>query len=277
MAPKDIIDVTESSFEYEVINYSQNTPVVVDFWAPWCRPCKTLSPILEALSIESDGGFRLARLNVDPNPNVALRYAVRSLPTVKAFSQGEVVSEFVGLLPEARIREFLSKITPPSPLSLAIERAAGLLSLRQWANAEQMYRKILQQSPNNPECMLGLARSLLFQNKGLEAHSLLRNFPASRQYSQAERLLPLAEALVEHEAGLETGQSDLDAAFNRARALIQRGNLAAALDGLLDILRQDRRYDGGRARLVVLGILELMGEDDPLTRQYRSELASILF
>ena len=119
MASDNIVDVTEANFQYEVISYSENTPVVVDFWAEWCRPCKTLGPLLERLAHEAQGSFRLARVDVDANPNLALHYGVRSIPTVKAFSQGEVVGEFSGLQPEGRIREFLSRITPPSPLALS--------------------------------------------------------------------------------------------------------------------------------------------------------------
>lgn len=277
MTGNDVIDVTEINFEYEVLQFSQNKPVVVDFWAPWCKPCRELSPMLEALAIELSGSFRLARINVDSNPNLALRFGVRSLPTVKAFSQGEVVSEFVGIQPEPRVREFISKITPPSPLALSIERANGILAYKQYLSAEQMYRKILQQSPDQPECLLGLAKALLMQHKNVEAAGILSSFPASRQYAQAQLLLPLAEALVQDEAGGAAGTSDLDAAFSRAMRLVRRGNLVSALDGLFDILRQDKRYSGGLARQAALGILELMGPDDAQARAYRTELASIFF
>ena len=114
MTPSDfIVDVTESDFEYEVLSYSQNVPVVVEFWATWCQPCKTLGPMLERLTEEASGVFRLARVDVDSSPNLALRYSVRSVPTVKAISQGQVVGEFAGLQPEVRVRDFLEKLSPP--------------------------------------------------------------------------------------------------------------------------------------------------------------------
>lgn len=277
MASDNIVDVTEANFQYEVLSYSENTPVVVDFWAEWCRPCKTLGPLLEKLAHEAQGSFRLARVDVDANPNLALHYGVRSIPTVKAFSQGEVVGEFSGLQPEERIREFLSRITPPSPLSLALEKALSLLQDRQWAEAENLLRDLLDQAPQQPEAQLGLAMALLGQGYGTAALEILRNFPASREYARAQQLLPLAEALKNSEDGCLPDETDLDAAYAQAIRLAGRGNLPAALDGLLDILRQNKTYRQGAARQAVVALLELLGPNDLLSRAYRSELAAILF
>lgn len=277
MASDNIVDVTEANFQYEVISYSENTPVVVDFWAEWCRPCKTLGPLLERLAHEAQGSFRLARVDVDANPNLALHYGVRSIPTVKAFSQGEVVGEFSGLQPEGRIREFLSRITPPSPLALALEKALSLLQDRQWAEAENLLRDLLDQTPQQPEAQLGLSMALLGQGYGTAALEILRNFPASREYARAQQLLPLAEALKNSEDGSLPGATDLDIAYAQAIRLAGRGNLPAALDGLLDILRQNKTYRQGAARQAIVALLELLGPNDPQSRAYRSELAAILF
>jgi putative thioredoxin len=277
MTTDHIIDVSEADFEFEVLAYSQNTPVIVDFWASWCRPCKVLSPMLERLTIEAHGAFRLARVDVDQNPNLALRYAVRTLPTVKVFTDGRVSSEFVGVQPEARLREILSNIAPPSPASLAVEKANSLLAAHRWAEAEKLYRQILQVTPEHPAGLLGLAKSLMGQNRGAEALEILHHFPPSHQFSQAQTLLPLTEAQTAYQRGALPEETDLDSTFANSIRLTGRGNLPAAVDGLLEILRQNRQYRNGLARQVVLGLLELLGEDDPLTRQYRSELASILF
>ena len=277
MASDNIVDVTEANFQYEVLSYSENTPVVVDFWAEWCRPCKTLGPLLERLAHEAQGSFRLARVDVDANPNLALHYGVRSIPTVKAFSQGEVVGEFSGLQPEGRIREFLSRITPPSPLALALEKALSLLQDRQWAEAENLLRDLLDQTPQQPEAQLGLAMALLGQGYGTAALEILRNFPASREYARAQQLLPLAEALKNSEDGSLPGATDLDIAYAQAIRLAGRGNLPAALDGLLDILRQNKTYRQGAARQAIVALLELLGPNDPQSRAYRSKLAAILF
>lgn len=277
MASDNIVDVTESDFEYEVISYSENTPVVVEFWAGWNRQCKALGQVLEKLTHEAQGSFRLARVDVDANPNLALHFGVRSIPTVKAISQAEVVGEFSGLQPEARIRDFLSRITPPSPLALTLEKANSLLGDHQWAQSESIYRDLLDQVPQQSEALLGLAMSLLGQGYGREAREILKGFPPSREYARAQQLLPLAGALTEYEAGTLPAETDLDAAFASSIRLAGRGNIPAALDGLLEILRQAKNYRQGTARQVFLALLELLGADDPQTRGYRAELAAILF
>jgi len=272
-----IIDATEANFEFEVLSYSQNTPVVVDFWAEWCRPCKVFSPMVERLAMEGNGVFRLARVDVDANPNLALRYGVRSLPTIKVFSGGDVVAELVGAQPENRLVEFISKITPPSPLSLALEKASSLLAVLRWKEAETIFRLVLEEAPNEPRALFGLAKALLAQGQGYDALYLLRDFPPSRFYTNAEILQPLAEAFVSLKEKALPEENDLDTAYINCLRLAARGNIEAGIDGLLDILRQDRRYRGNLARQTMLALLELLGEENVLTRQYRSELASILF
>lgn len=271
-----IIDVSEADFEYEVLAFSQNLPVVVDFWAEWCRPCKDLSPLLEKIAHEAGGAFRLARVNVDHNPNLALRFSVRSLPTVKAFSSGDVVAEFVGMQPESRLREFFSRLQPPSPAVLTIEKGDALLDAQNWREAELIFRQALEHAPDNPEGLLGLSKALLAQGKGHEAHSILTSFPTSRQYSQAEILLHFASELLDllnHQPG---GESDeLEAAYWTAVRLAAHGRIPPALDGLLDLLRQDKSDQ--RTRRMILSLLELLGADTSLSREYRKEMTSILF
>jgi len=275
-ASEYIVDVSETDFEYEVINYSRNTPVVVDFWAVWCGPCKTLTPILEKLAEEAHGAFRLAKVNVDDNPNLALRYGVRSIPAVKAFQQGQVVSEFTGAQPEPRVREFIRSLAP-SPGDLAEEKAKSLLGSHRWPEAERSFRQVLEQTPDRPPALLGLAKSLLAQGRSGEAAGILRTFPSSREYLAAQLLTPLADAFNDLNQGKLPEDDPLEAAFRNALRLASRGNIPSALDGMLDILRQEKQFMNGRVRQVFLGLLELLGEEDPQTRQYRTELASVLF
>ncbi len=277
MASDFIVDVSESDFEFEVLAYSQQTPVLVDFWAEWCVPCKTLEPIMERLAHEANGGFRLARLNVDENPNLAARYNVRGIPAVKAFRDGKIVSEFTGALPEPRVREFVRSLVP-STTDLLLEKAQSMVLLGQWKSAEQAFRQVMTEQPNNPAALLGLAKSLLMTGQIVDSRLVLQRIPPSREYSTAETLRPLAEELKRIQSGSTPVSDDpLDAAYDRALHLVLRGNLEAAMDGLLDVLRQDKRYRNGAARKALLALFELLGEENPTTRQYRSELASVLF
>lgn len=276
MASDHIIEVTEADFEYQVLAYSLKTPVVVDFWAEWCVPCKTLGPLLEKLTQEAHGAFRLAKVDVDQNQTLAMRYNVRSIPTVKAFRNGAVVSEFVGLRPEPALREFLSELAP-SAADLALEKANSMLVLEQYSSAEAAFRDVLEITPGRPAALLGLAKSLLFQGQTEAAARILHAFPASREFNAAQSLLPLIAALERVENGDAWNDDPLDAAYNRALKLVSRGNIPAAIDGLMDVLRQDKRYRDGAARQVILSLLELLGESNPQTRQYRQELAMVLF
>lgn len=276
MASDYIIDVTEADFDYQVLNFSQKIPVVVDFWAEWCVPCRTLGPLLEKFAEEGQGQFRLAKVNVDNNPNLAMQYNVRSIPSVKAFRDGRIISEFVGVKPEPELREFIRNIAP-SPADLKLEKGLSMMQMEQWKSAEAAFHEVLDELPGNTAAQLGLAKSTLAQGKIYEASQILENFPASREYAAAESMRPLANALYNLDNGQGLTDDPLLAAFNRSLVLFKRGNIPAAMDGLIDLLREDKQYRGGEARQVLLGIFELLGDKNLLTRQYQQELASVLF
>lgn len=277
MASQFVIDVNEMDFEYEVIAFSKNTPVLTDFWAEWCRPCKTISPILEKIVNEANGNLRLAKVNIDLNPNLAMQYNVRSIPTVKAFIEGHVATEIVGVQPENRIREFIKNLTPPSPIDLDLSKAQNLLLSQNWQKAEPILRKVLSEKGDSPPALLGLAKSLLAQDQPVEAMEILEAIPSAREISQAVLLKPYAQVLIDFHNEDLSNENDLDAIFYNSIRLASQRKFPIALDGFLDILRQDKNYQNKLAQQVILAILEIMGEEDTDTRAYRAELASVLF
>jgi len=273
---KNIIIVDDNNFQYEVIAFSNQVPVVVDFWAEWCAPCKMLGPILEKLAAEADGAFRLAKVDVDANPNITLQYQVQSIPAVKAFRDGQIVAEFIGAKAEPEVREFLRSLSP-GPSELAVEKAHSLLSNGDWGKAAEVFGQLLSTRPDDASALLGLAKSYLAQGHSSKALPLLRSFPASKEFVIAKQLIPLAEILHDYEEGLKSSKDEHFPAFEHSLKLISMGNLLAALDGLLDIMRIDKDYRQGQIRHMIVALLHLLGEDNPQTRPYRSEFSSLLF
>lgn len=273
---ENIIDVTEETFIEDVLEQSEELPVVVDFWAPWCAPCRTLGPILERLAADPSLNFILAKVNVDNNPNLSMQYQVQGIPAVIAFVDGEPVDEFVGVQPEATIRQFIQQLIP-SELDEALSDAQSLLATRHWIKAEQLLRDLQENHGGRPEVVLNLSKALLAQGEGCEARDLLKSIKDGTELVEAEKLLPLANylCLIAEDLTDDADLSALELQYRQGARLINRGNLAAAMDGLLDLLRQDKRY--GQARQVLLGLFALLGDNDDLTQTYRTELASVLF
>lgn len=275
-----VFAASEATFDREVLERSHDTLVVVDFWAPWCGPCRMLGPILERLAREEGSNFLLGKLNVDDNPSLARYYGVQGIPAVKAFRDGQVVDEFVGAQPEGLVRAFLQRLLP-SEGDAERRRAETLSEQHRWAEAETIYRSLLEDesSAENTESTLGLLRALLGQGKGCEGQEVLEQLPDPAAVPESEWLAPLATYLCTAEgADLAAADlSDLEASYLHAAKLIRRGDFAAALEQLLDVLQYDKDYAGGQARSAVLGLFALLGDDSELTRTYRPALATILF
>ncbi|MBT3670532.1 MAG: tetratricopeptide repeat protein [Chloroflexi bacterium] len=276
MSSYHIIQVTEADYQYEVVSYSSTVPVIVDVWAEWSQTSKALSLILEKLAQEAKGAFRLARVNSDENKNLIMRMNITNLPTVFAYFKGELANSFNGIKSEKQIRDFLQALVNPKN-DLMREKGLGLLSLKRWEEAIPAFQKSLKSDPDNSIALLGLAKSLIAQNKPSDALVILNAFPSSKEYQSAEKLVPLALSMTGLSMDDETEEDDLGIMFRQSIHLIGLGNINAGLDGLLDVLRTDRNYKDDELKKLILGVLELMPPSDPEIRSYRNELASILF
>ncbi len=276
---QQVINVSEATFETEVIARSRQLPVVVDFWAPWCGPCRMLGPILEKLAKEGNGAWVLAKVNSDENQRLAMRFGIQGIPAVKGFRDGKVVAEFVGAQPEPAVRQFLQKLVPAGAAAPAAgDDAAKLMAAHRWAEGETSYRRALARNGSQPAVSLGLAKALLAQGKGQDAERVLDGVGDGPEVAAVKKLRPLARYLVAAQSVEDVlGADSLDARFFRAGRLLRENHLTAAMDELLAVLRLDKRYRNGEPRVLMLALFDLLGETDPLTREYRNKLAGVLF
>lgn len=276
MMPINIIDVNEETYEFEVVNYSSQKPVVVDLWAPWCIPCRVQSQILVQLAQEGDGEFRLARINVDEQTRLAERLKVTNVPAIKAFVDGRVVAEYMGVLSEKNLRLFVDRIMPRAG-SLLLVKGNSLMLLGEFEEAEAALEQYVIESHGDPVGLLAYARVMLYQGKGRSAMEILQHFPVSQESTLSTVLLPVARAYTDPELEKIVLDNPLESAFRNAIRLAKRGKILIALDGLLGILKKDKNFRNGQAKAVYLGLLEVLSDAHPNVRQYRSDLSTALF
>jgi len=248
----NVIDVSEADFQSVVIEGSRQTPVVVDFWADWCQPCKTLGPILERVTGETQGSVRLAKVDVDANPRLAQAFGVQGIPMVIAFKDGKPVSQFTGAVPEAAVRQFISQLLPPL-VDEAVLAAEALADAGDLAGAEAALSQLLVEQPANLEAGLSLATLLLDRGASQEAIEILSR---QSQTPDVKRLLAAARLL----DGGDVDLADPEAALPRLLELVQEGG--------------DGRE---KARLQILDLFDVLGAENPLTLEYRRRLANALF
>ncbi len=261
-ADANVIEVTDATFEQVVIEGSRQRPVVLDLWASWCGPCKTLGPLLEKVAAERAGAFLLAKLDVDANPMVAQALGVQSIPTVVAFSNGEPVNGFVGAYPEEAVNQFVDMVVPTAA-ELDVEDAHAEAEAGDLPGAEEDYRDALAKDPQSRDAAVGLGGILVERGDLEEARALLTPFVPD---TDADRLLAAARVK-------EWGSAPADGPVGAAMALGAAGRWREALDGLLQALSSDRQ--GAQAAL--LDAFASLGDDDPLVLEYRRKLASALF
>jgi putative thioredoxin len=274
-----VIEVDESSFGQDVIQRSREVPVIVDFWAVWCGPCRTLGPILESLAREYAGRFVLAKLNVDENQALAAQYNIQGIPAVKAFRDGKVAAEFVGALPRAAVRQFVEKLMP-NGADVAVAAARTLLQAGKAGEAAARLRAVLVDSPDHPAALLGLAEAELAGGRDSEALAILDRLPTA-EAARLRRAIALRQAVGEASeadlcARLAANADDLSARYALGSLLSLQDRYEEALEQFLENVRRDRGAERNRAREAMLHLFDILG-DDPLARQYRNRLASLLF
>jgi putative thioredoxin len=272
----NLIDVDSGGFATDVIERSHTVPVVVDFWAEWCGPCKVLGPTLERLAEEGGGSWILAKVDVDQNQQLAGRFGVQGIPTVVAFKDGEPVSRFTGALPEAQVRAFIDSFVP-SELDEAAEHAARLADEGRIDEAEAAYRSVLAADASHEDAGMGLAGILLERGEAREAVEVLerlgRSEPVVRMLAAA-RLSDVGDLAALEQAAADGAPEDR---LSYARGLAAAGRHEDALTILLDLVSERHEGLSDDARLTMLDVFDVLGPDHPLTAEYRRRLASALF
>ncbi|MFP3565528.1 thioredoxin [Paraburkholderia sp. SIMBA_030] len=282
------MDTTLATFEKDVITASTLAPVLVDFWAPWCGPCKTLGPMLEKLEAEAAGKWKLVKVNVDENQELAAHFQVRSIPHVMAFADGRPVDQFVGVLPEGQLREFLDRLVPQGADVARMEAQAALAEGRR-EDAYEALQAALAFDPGFDEARMDLIELLLEDHRIDEARNEVdllspkitqgidARFNAIKTRLDAVDAasdLPPTEAL---EARVAADPADLEARFDLASALIAHRNYAGALEHLLAIVQRDRTFRDDIGRKTMLSVFDLAAHQPELVSQWRRKLSASLF
>ncbi len=285
-----IKDVTETTFMADVIETSQEVPVIVDFWAPWCGPCKSLGPMLESAVKAARGKVRMAKINVDENQAIAGQLRIQSIPTVYAFWKGQPVDGFQGAVPASEIEAFIGRLTGlagDGGLGEAIEAAEAMMAEGAVADAAQTFAAILGEEPENAAAFGGLVRANLAAGEIDQAEGLLNSVPdaiakapeieAARAQIELARQAENAGPVAELRAAVEVDPENHQARFDLAQALYAAGDVQTAVDELLDLFLRDRDWNDGAAKTQLFTIFDALKPTDPIALSGRRRLSSMIF
>ncbi|MCM2402235.1 thioredoxin [Rhizobium sp. S153] len=288
-----IKDTTTSGFTKDVIEESRNQPVLVDFWAPWCGPCKQLTPVIEKVVNESGGRVKLVKMNIDDHPAIPGQLGIQSIPAVIAFVNGRPVDGFMGALPESQVRQFIDKVAGPAgadqaaEIEAALEEAATLLAAGNIQEAAQLFGAVMQAEPENPKAIAGMAECMLAAGQQDRARQLVEGLPEEvKKVAEIQALLKKFEQIDEArklgdpvalEHALALNPDDHEARMKLAKIRNVEGRREEAAEHLLLIMKHDREFDDDGARRQLLQFFEVWGPKDPATIMARRKLSSILF
>jgi putative thioredoxin len=281
-----LVEVDQSSFDRDVLERSSDVPVLVDFWAPWCAPCRALGPILEKLLREMEGRFVLAKVDSDKNPELSREYGVRSIPTVMLFVDGEVEDEFTGALSESAIRQFLDRAIP-SPLDRLAQQAGILADQGAWGKAGEIFAQVLEQNPSHVPGLLGMIRVLLNSGRGSDAQPYFARLPIKTAESPEGKLLRARIAfsggrgdavnLDDLREKVAASPGNLAARMALGHGLVKSDRYAEGMDQFLEVIRRDKNAQESAGRKAIIQVFDLLGPTHALVAEYRPRLSAILF
>ena len=290
-APQDglIKDTTTNTFRQDVVAESMNQPVLVDFWAPWCGPCKQLTPVIEKAVRAAGGKVKLVKMNIDDHPQIAGQLGVQSIPAVYAFDRGQPVDAFMGAQPEGKIKEFIERLVGPGSAQSdeLLAEAAALAEAGDLEGAEEIYSAVLAQEPEHVQALTGLAKARLDGGDIDGARAVLDRVPTAKANEPAVAAVRAAIDLAEQAASvgdlaafekrLAADPDDHQARLDLAVGLSGKGQRDAAAEHLLTVIRKDRSWNEDAARKQLVQFFEAWGPGDPATLSGRRRLSSILF